>query len=180
MINPQQAIEWYKEKYGETPLSDYDIYEKLKDKFKNQDFGENPYDIKEKSSPDYEEQDPSMWEKILTYNMADHFAGDNEWMAQAYNKSTAGIIYEIMHGKPKYEVGQAESWLDEAGQFFVGLASPVDVISFFGSGAVGSMAAKKIGSKTLRKWALQGSKNLAGKKGAARGVNKITRGILGL
>ena len=172
MINPQQAIEWYKEKYGETPLSDYDIYEKLKDKFKNQDFGENPYDIKEKSSPDYEEQDPSMWEKILTYNMADHFAGDNEWMAQAYNKSTAGIIYEIMHGKPKYEVGQAESWLDEAGQFFVGLASPVDVISFFGSGAVGSMAAKKIGSKTLRKWALQGSKNLAGKKGAARGVNK--------
>ena len=171
MINPQKAVEWYRDKYGETPLSDYDIYEKLKDKFKDSDFGENPYDVKEKSSLDYEEQNPSMWEKILTYNMADHFAADNEWMAQAYNKSTAGIIHEIMHGKPKYEVGQAEDWLDEAGQFFVGLMSPIDVISFFGSGAIGSMAAKKIGSSTLKKWALQGSKNLIGQKGRARGIS---------
>ena len=133
MINPQQAVQWYKDKYGETPLSDYEIYEKLKDKFKDSDFGENPYDRKEKPSLEYEEQDPSMWEKILTYNMADNYAADNEWMAQAYNKSTAGIIHEIMHGKPKYDVGQAEGWLNEAGQFFVGLASPIDMISFFGS-----------------------------------------------
>ena len=69
MINPQQAVKWYRDKYGETPLSDYEIYEKLKDKFKDSDFGENPYDRKEKPSLEYEEQDPSMWEKILTYNI---------------------------------------------------------------------------------------------------------------
>ena len=171
MINPQRAVEWYKDKYGETPLSDYDIYEKLQNKFKNQDFGENPFNKKEKPSFGYEKQNPSMWEKILTYNMADHFAADNEWMAQAYNKSTAGIIYEIMHGKPKYEVGQAEDWLDEAGQFFVGLASPIDVVSFFGSGAIGSMAAKKIGSKTLKKWALSGSKEMMKKQAAKKGIS---------
>ena len=171
MINPQKAVQWYKDRYGETPLSDYDIYEKLKGKFKTSDFGENPYDKTDIKSPDYEEQNPSMWKKILTYNMADHFAADNEWMAQSYNKSTAGTIYEIMHGVPKYEVGETEGWLDEAGQFFVGLASPIDVISFFGSGAIGSMAAKKIGSSTLRKWGLQGSKELMKKQAAKKGIS---------
>ena len=92
--------------------------------------------------------------------MADNYAADNEWMAQAYNKSTAGIIHEIMHGKPKYDVGQAERMLDEVGQFFVGLASPIDMISFFGSGMVGGAVAKKIGSNTLKKWALSGSKEM--------------------
>ena len=172
MINPQKAVEWYKGKYGETPLSDYEIYEKLKDKFKDSDFGENPYDTKEKPSLDYEEQDPSMWEKILTYNMSDKYAADNEWMAQAYNKSTAGIIHEIMHGKPKYDVGQAEGWLNEAGQFFVGLASPIDMISFFGSGMVGGAVAKKIGSNTLKKWALSGSKEMMKKQAAKKGISK--------
>jgi sulfur relay (sulfurtransferase) DsrC/TusE family protein len=93
-------------------------------------------------------------------------------MAQAYNKSTAGIIHEIMHGKPKYDVGQAEGWLDEAGQFFVGLASPIDMISFFGSGMVGGAVAKKIGSNTLKKWALSGSKEMMKKQAAKKGISK--------
>ena len=154
MINPQKAIEWYKNTYGDNNQSDYDIYESLKKKYKQFDYPENPFqDLKEESTPSYEEQDESIWRKLLTYNMADNFAEDSQWAQQAYNKSTAGTIYEIMHGKKKYEdAGEAEGWWDEVGQFFVGLASPVDVISFFGSGAIGGAAAKTIGKSTLKKW----------------------------
>ena len=174
MINPQKAIEWYKNTYGDNNQSDYDIYESLKKKYKQFDYPENPFqDLKEESTPSYEEQDESIWRKLLTYNMADNFAEDSQWAQQAYNKSTAGTIYEIMHGKKKYEdAGEAEGWWDEVGQFFVGLASPVDVISFFGSGAIGGAAAKTIGKSTLKKWGLKGSQELMKKQAAKKGISQ--------
>ena len=174
MINPQKAIEWYKGTYGDNNQSDYDIYEYLKKKYKQFDYPENPFqDLKEESTPSYEEQDQSTWNKLLTYGIADSFAEDSKWAQQAYNKSTAGTIYEIMNGKKKYEdAGEAEGWWDEVGQFFVGLASPVDVVSFFGSGAIGSAAAKSIGKSTLKKWALTGSQELMKKQAAKKGISQ--------
>ena len=174
MINPQKAIEWYKGTYGDNNQSDYDIYEYLKKKYKQFDYPENPFqDLKEESTPSYEEQDQSTWSKLLTYGIADSFAEDSKWAQQAYNKSTAGTIYEIMNGKKKYEdAGEAEGWWDEVGQFFVGLASPVDVVSFFGSGAIGSAAAKTIGKSTLKKWALTGSQELMKKQAAKKGISQ--------
>lgn len=174
MINPQKAIEWYKGKYGDNNQSDYDIYEYLKKKYTQFDYPENPYqNLNEQKTPKYEEQDPSMWRKLLTYSLADNFAEDSKWAQQAYNLSTAGTIYEIMNGKKKYEdAGQAEGWWDEIGQFFVGLASPVDVVSFFGSGAIGGAAAKSIGKSTLRKWALTGSQEMMKKQAAKKGISQ--------
>ena len=174
MINPQKAIEWYKGKYGDSNQSDYNIYEYLKKKYPKFDYPENPFqDLKEETTPPYEEQDPSIWRKLLTYNIADNYADDNKWAQQAYNKSTAGTIYEIMHGKKKYEdAGEAEGWWDEVGQFFVGLASPVDVVSFFGSGAIGSLAAKKLGQSTLKQWALKGSQEMMKKEAAKKGISQ--------
>lgn len=174
MINPQKAIKWYKSTYGDSNQSDYDIYEYLKKKYNKFDYPENPYqNLQEEKKPNYEEQDPSIWRKLLTYNIADNFAEDNQWAQQAYNKSTAGTIYEIMNGKKKYEnAGEAEDWWDEVGQFFVGLASPVDVVSFFGSGAIGSAAAKTIGKSTLKKWALKGSTEMMKKQAAKKGISQ--------
>jgi len=174
MINPQKAIEWYKGTYGDNNQSDYDIYEYLKRKYTQFDYPENPFqNLNEQKTPKYEEQDPSMWRKLLTYNLADNFAEDSQWAQQAYNKSTAGTIYEIMNGKKKYEdAGEAEGWWDEVGQFFVGLASPVDVVSFFGSGAIGGAAAKSIGKSTLKKWALTGSQEMMKKQAAKKGVSQ--------
>ena len=173
MINPERAVEWYKNKYGDTSYSDYDIYEYLQRKFPENEYPDNPFFVKkEEKTPEYEEQDPSAWERILTSGLADNYAEDSDWWADAYNKSTAGTVYEIMHGKPKWEdVDPPEGWWNEVGQFFVGLASPIDVVTFFGSGGIGSVAAMGIAGKTIRKWALSGSKELLKKKGAARGIS---------
>jgi hypothetical protein len=172
MINPQKAIEWYKGRYGGKNQSDYDIYEYLKQKYPTFDYPENPFqELKKESTPSYEEQDPSGWRKLLTYGISDSYADDNKWMQQAYNKSTAGTIYEIMQGKKKYEdAGEAEGWWDEVGQFFVGLASPVDVVSFLGSGAIGGAAAKSLGKSTLKKWALTGSQEMMKKQAVKKGI----------
>ena len=174
MINPQKAVQWYRNTYGDNTLSDYDIYEYLKTKYPQYDYAQNPFQgIREEETPKYEEQDQSIWSKLLTYNIADNYAEDSKWAQQAYNKSTAGTIYEIMHGKKKYEdAGEAEGWWDEVGQFFVGLASPVDIVSFFGSGAIGSMAAKKIGQSSLKKWALKGSEAMMKKQAAKKGISQ--------
>ena len=47
MINPNKAVEWYKDRYGSTSsVSDYNIYEYLKSKYPNQDYPENPFEKK--------------------------------------------------------------------------------------------------------------------------------------
>ena len=64
----------------------------------------------------------------------------------------AGTVYQIQHGKPKYDVDDVDrAWYDEAGQFFAGLVSPVDILTFFGSGGIGSIAAKKIATEPLKR-----------------------------
>lgn len=182
MIDPYKAVEWYKQQYGVTNLSDYNIYEKVKKTYPDLDFTRNPfYDIPAESQrPSYEEQNKSGWDKILSFaSLSDRMAQNNEWMQAAFNKSTAGTIYEIVHGKPKYDAPDAAEWYDEVGQFFVGMVSPVDVLTFFGSGAIGSMAAKSLGRATIRKWAIQGTSNMLGKKYSKSVLGKKLTNYLG-
>ena len=180
MINPQKAVEWYKNKYGNTNYSDADIYSIVQRKFPQYEYpDDNPYVTKrEPETPDYEEQNPGLWEKLLTANFADNFAEDSEWWANAYNKSMAGTVYEIIHGEKKYDVDPTQGWWNEVGQFFVGMASPIDVLGFFGSGAVGSLAGKSLAKNTLRKWAVNSSKELIKKKGALRNVSSKFSNLL--
>ena len=167
MINPQKALDWYKNKYPvlSQNKSDYDLFEEIKNRYSTEEFPEeNPFQVKiEAPTPPQEEleekNNPGFIEKILTANLADSYAGESDWWAEAYNKSLAGTVYQIQHGKPKYDVDDIErEWYDEVGQFFVGLASPVDVLTFFGSGGIGSIAAKTIATKPLKKLAINGLK----------------------
>ena len=128
MINPQKAVEWYKNKYPvlSSNKSDYDIYDEIKNKYSEYEYPtDNPFQIKaELNVPKIEEleekNNPGFIEKVLTANLANAYAGDSDWWAEAYNKSIAGTIYEIKHGTPKYEVDEIDrAWYDEAGQFFV-------------------------------------------------------------
>ena len=180
MINPQKAVEWYKKKYPVLSLnkSDYDIYDELRHKYTEYEYPtDNPFQIKEELNVPTQEEleeknNPGFIEKVLTANLSDAYASDSDWWAEAYNKSIAGTIYEIKHGKPKYQVDDIDrAWYDEAGQFFVGLMSPIDVLTFFGSGGIGSIAAKKVATEPLKRMALSGLGKLAGdstiKKAAA-------------
>ncbi len=167
MINPQKALDWYKNKYPvlSQNKSDYDLFEEIKNRYSTEEFPEeNPFQVKvETPTPPEEEleekNNPGFIEKILTANLADSYAGDSDWWAEAYNKSLAGTVYQIQHGKPKYDVDDVDrAWYDEAGQFFAGLVSPVDILTFFGSGGIGSIAAKKIATEPLKKLAVNGLK----------------------
>ena len=180
MINPQKAVQWYKEKYPSLSLnkSDYDIYDELRYKYTDFEYPtDNPFQIKEELNVPTQEEleeknNPGFFEKVLTANLADAYASDSDWWAEAYNKSIAGTIHQIKYGTPKYDVDEVErAWYDEAGQFFVGLVSPIDVLTFFGSGGIGSIAAKKVATEPLKKMAMSGLSKLAGdstiKKAAA-------------
>ena len=103
MINPQKAVEWYRNKYGESKGSDGEVYEYLQRKYPQYEYpDDNPYVTKQPVSiPEYEEQNPALWEKILTSGFSDNYAEDSEWWANAYNKSMAGTVYEIINGNSK-------------------------------------------------------------------------------
>ena len=171
MINPIKAIEWYKKKYPVLTLnkSDTDIYTEIKNKYPEHEYPtENPFQIKEKLNVPRQEEleeksSPGFIEKILTSSLSDKYAKDSDWWAEAYNKSMAGTIHQIKYGTPKYQVDDIDrAWYDEAGQFFVGLAAPVDIITFLGSGGIGSAAAKTIATGPMKKWAVSGLTKLVG------------------
>jgi hypothetical protein len=172
MINPQKAVEWYKQRYSSLGRSDYDIYESLKKMYPNMDYAENPFTTqapKEQSTPTEEELDkkanPGFFKKLLTANLSDKWAEDGNWWAEAYNKSIAGTLYQMMHGEAKYQVDDIErEWYDEAGQFFVGLISPIDVLTFFGSSGVGSVASKTLATGPLRNYMTKGLSKMIGQK----------------
>jgi len=188
MINPQKAVEWYKGQYNTLGESDYDIYEKLKNIYTkdkngvNYEYPENPYKPRITQPIPTEQElnekaNPGFFEKILTANLSEAYAEDGNWWGEAYNKSIAGTIYQIMHGEAKYEEsGIDRAWYDEAGQFFVGLVSPIDVLTFFGSSAIGGAAAKTIASGPLRNMATKGFSQMLQKSGANRATRQAMAG----
>jgi len=190
MINPEKAVKWYKERFNTLGQTDYDVYQHIqrvykKDKDGNDiSYGENPFttsDPKQSQIPTQQELDekanPGFFEKILTANLSEAWAEDGNWWGEAYNKSIAGTIYQIMHGEAKYKEEDVDrAWYDEAGQFFVGLVSPVDMLTFFGSSGVGSVAAKSITHGPLKNMATKGFSQMLAKAGANRSTRKAMAG----
>ena len=170
ITNPDAAIKWYKDNYRTIGTSDYEIYEKLKNQYPSLDFVDNPYKLAEPktSTPDkqtlQDNYNPGAIEKLFTMNLAGAYAGESEWWAEAYNKSIGGTIYEIMYGEKRFETKDIDSkWYDEVGQFFVGLVSPVDLITFYGSSGIGSLVSKGITHGPLKNMAVRGLSSLLGK-----------------
>ena len=180
MINPQKAVQWYRDNNSSSGESDYDIYERLKKWYPQHDYAENPFTTqtpKQEITPTKEEVEekanPGFFKKLLTSGLAEAYAEESDWWAEAYNKSMAGTLHQLMHGEAKYQVDEVErEWYDEVGQFFVGLISPIDVLTFFGSSGVGSVAAKSITHGPLKNYALKGAAKMMKNAGVKRGVRK--------
>ena len=188
MINPQKAVNWYKSRYNTIGESDYDIYEKVKriytkDKNGNEyQYPQNPFQMPASQIVPPEEEieknnNPGFFEKILTANLSDAFAEDGNWWANAYNNSIAGTIYQIMHGETKYESEAVpQAWYNEAGQFFAGLVSPIDILTFLGSSGIGGAVAKKAASGPLKNLATKGFSQMLQNAGANRATRKAIAG----
>ena len=150
-LDPYKSVEWYKNKYQYTAkyMTDFEIYEKLKQEFPDYDFQDSPFKLKkpDESPPDdwdaMKEDTQGYIEKMALWNVADKFADDSDFAARAYNNSIAGTIYQIKQGKMKYDVNMTTAgWHEDVGQFFLGLMSPLDAGLFLGSGGIGGIAAK--------------------------------------
>lgn len=85
-----------------------------------------------------------------------------DFFRQSYNNSMAGMLYRTAHGKDKWDVSEKydPSWYSQAGQFAVGMASPLDVVTMIATGSLGKVASVgakaslfggAIGKKTIEK-----------------------------
>ena len=112
-----------------------------------------------------------------------------DFFKQSYNNSMAGMLYKTAHGKDKYDVSEDynPSWYAQAGQFAVGMASPLDVITMLGTGALGKVAGivskaglfgGQIGRKTIEKGLLTNFAARNQKLGV--GMAKLIDGALNL
>ncbi len=86
----------------------------------------------------------------------------SDFFRQAYNNSMAGQLYQTVHGEKKWteNPGYDPSWYAQAGQFAVGMLSPLDAATMIGTGALGKVAAgtaragifgRGVGAKYLEK-----------------------------
>ena len=179
MINPEKAVKIMKEEYPILRLmqkSDHDIYEDAMQRYPDLEFAPNPYIeptyksqvVSNMSKKDINEADhsPDAFKKLLSmYNLADKYAETGlfqesmpwlgltpEFFQNASNENLSGLIYSMKEGKLKHNVGDYEQGLwEDVAQFFVGIANPVDLLAFGGSGGVGGVLAKKWGQSLLTK-----------------------------
>lgn len=65
-----------------------------------------------------------------------------DFFKQSYNNSMAGMLYRTAKSQDKYDVseGYDPSWAAQAGQFAVGMLSPLDAITMLSTGALGKVA----------------------------------------
>ena len=65
-----------------------------------------------------------------------------DFFKQSYNNSMAGMLYRTAKGEDKYDVSESydPSWAAQAGQFAVGMLSPLDAITMLSTGALGKVA----------------------------------------
>jgi hypothetical protein len=187
-INPYKAIEWYRNKHRHSTkyMSDYELYERIKEEFPQYNYTDNPFQSKktDESIPDVNtiiEDEQGFVEKLALSNLSEVWADDYDFAKRAYNNSISGTIYQIKHSKMKYDVNMATSgWAEDVGQFFLGLASPLDLGLFIGSGGVGGIAAKTFigkaastaGGKLIQKKLASEVTNQAAKRALKLGVNR--------
>ena len=86
-----------------------------------------------------------------------------DFFKQAYNNSMAGMLYRTAKGQDKYlDISEdyEPSWAAQAGQFAVGMLSPLDAITMISTGAFGKVAGVagkaslfggSLGKKTIEK-----------------------------
>ena len=72
-----------------------------------------------------------------------------DFFKRAYNDSMAGMLYKTVHGKDKWteNPGYDPSWYAQAGQFAVGMLSPLDAGVMVSTGSLGKLASA--GGKSL-------------------------------
>ena len=178
-INPYKLVDVFKEDmYDEVSgMSDYDIFEYAKNRFPSEKSRfegiDNPFPKQQMPSPpstkgieyDEEKHSPGAWESLTgVFNLADSFAEEGkginslgispEFFISTYNQSMAGMLYAIKNGKFKYDVDEYEpSIMAEVGQFAVGLLNPIDLVTFIGAPAAGSIVGRKLAQAQMKKWA---------------------------
>ena len=170
MIDVQALVGAAREKYPTAYLGmdDEEVYKSLRGKFPRMDWPESsPYESERQVAPSKEpaptakkvqDYSPGIFEKIALAGLPEVWADEHDWAAKSYNNSMAGLIYQIAHGVPKYQIKDYENspiWEDAAG-FLVGLVSVPDVATFLGSGGLGAKAAQKVGGTKLLSWAQRG------------------------
>ena len=176
MINPKKAAEYYRLQNPaiSSRLTDEEAYDLFKRKYTNFEYPEeNPFKIKYPTSDKYEINKEASWgeenqgwlESFALGNPIEYFAENGNWAAKAYNESMAGLLYQSIYGKAKFEVTDFDDSIwEEIGQFAAGLLNPVDIGLFAFTSGLGSVAVKTAG--------LQGLKQVIG-KGTIKSIEKI-------
>lgn len=162
MIDIPSLIAGAKEKYPQIymDMDDEQIYKSIRNDYPDLEWPDNsPFDLQREVNPNKETIDasnkdysPGIFSKISLAGLPEIWADKHDWAKNAYNNSMAGLIYQTIHGRPKYQVEDYEApiW-EDAASFFMGLVSIPDIALFLGTGGLGAAAGKKIGEKTVVK-----------------------------
>ena len=137
-------------------------------------FIERPYfDVSSQTAPNLEEADTSegMFSKLSTMS-ALQLLDNHEWAQRAYNESTAGLAYQLMHGKSRYENvperdkdnSLFENIAEDVSGMFLGMLNPVETGVMLATWGTGTLAMKALGKPALKKLAFEGLKNLGSKQ----------------
>ena len=113
----------------------------------------NSNDLLDASRVKDEDSSPGAFSNLALAGLPEIWADKHDWAARSYNNSMAGLSYQMLYGKPKYEVDEYSSGvMEDVGGFFLGLASIPDLALFLGTGGLGSkvLAPKVMGSKTVQ------------------------------
>lgn len=161
-MTPQQLVDKARNskefKYKYYGWSDSDIYNDIQTQYPDIEFPEFEEAIPESDSLMDADTSPGLFEWLGTASISTIGAeagGVNEdFWKDSYNKSIAGLIYKSIHGEDRYkDVDYEADWLRQAGQFAVGLLSPIELAIFAASGLGGTLAkgaVSKIAMKGLK------------------------------
>ena len=169
-MTPQELVDNIKTssqfKYKYHGWEDIDIYNDIKSQYPDKEFPE--FSTKPRQSESLSDVDisPGFFEWLGTASLAEigteggAFGASEEFWQDAYNKSMSGLIYQAIHGEEKYkDVDYEADWIRQAGQFFVGMISPIELAVFASAGIGGSA-----GRNVVSKYALKGLRDGVVKK----------------
>ena len=175
-ISPKKTVEYLRSQdpYNTSYLNDEELYEFAQQKYPDIDWPVWESEIIKplpSKTPNLSEVDtsPGVWSKLFGFSFVDPERGyiddDNKYFQDTYNKSAAGLLYQSIEGKQKFNVGDYEPELfGEIGQFFLGHLAPVDAALFVGTAGIGGATSKVIGRKYLTDLGAKGlTKNIAKK-----------------
>ena len=160
-MTPQQLVDNVKNssefRYKYHGWSDLDIYNDIKNQYPDKDFPEFNPELRESERLADADASPGVFEWLGTASFAEVgadggvFGTSEEFWQDAYNKSMSGLIYQAIHGEEKYkDVDYEADWKRQAGQFFVGMLSPVE-IGVFAVAGIGGSAGRSVASKLALK-----------------------------